>query len=117
MNLDMQSRLHRLATLAALIQDRAQASLRHHTQACAETRQHLANLDTPAAAPAGIPPQVMENVAVQHQQWAGPQRARLNAVLARQTADRMAAETAARTAFGRAHVLNELLTRQRPGRD
>lgn len=101
-------RLARLAQIAALIRDQAQAELARHARACAQTRQHLASLDAAPAADSDLPPQILEQVALQHSRWAAPQKARLNTTLAAQTALKLQAETAARAAFGRAQVLDKL---------
>lgn len=112
MTREERQRLARLAQVAGLIRDLAQAELAHRTRACAETRRHLADLDPPPAPETSLPPQVMEGVAMQHSRWAAPQKARLNATLAAQTAERMVAESKARTAVGRAQVLEKLMTRR-----
>jgi len=106
-------RLRRLADLAALIRDVKLAELSMHVQSCARFRARLAGLDAPMPAASDLPTAVLEVAALRHERWAAPRRMALNERLATETALRIAAETRARAAFGRALVLQRL---KEPGR-
>ena len=73
----------------------------------AQSLQQIAALDRPEAA-ANLPPVAASLVALRYQAWADLRRRELNLVLARQTAEWIAAQEAARTAFGKAEALRGL---------
>jgi hypothetical protein len=70
----------------------------------------IAALDHPAE-PEGLDLAPAAQVALRYQLWADIRRAELNTVLARQTADWLAAREDARHAFGRAEALRGIATR------
>ncbi|WP_323040746.1 hypothetical protein [Gemmobacter sp.] len=113
MTRDDRNRLARLAGLAALIRDQAQADLARHAQACAKTRHLLAEIDAPPMPEGDLSPMVVESVLQRHRRWAAPHKARLNATLAQQTAEKLQSESRLRAAFGRAQVLEQLVNRRR----
>lgn len=106
-------RLQQLAELAGLIRDLRLAALSQQVQACARLRDRLAALDAPMPADTSLPGPTLETVALRHARWAAPRRMLLNEQLAAQTALRLASETQARAAFGRARVLQQWLDKDR----
>ncbi|MDR5652715.1 hypothetical protein [Ruixingdingia sedimenti] len=99
-------RLVRLAVLAGMIRDHELGQLRARAEAMAQTRAHLAGLAT--APPADTADMALMLADLRHQQWAEARRRDLNTTLARQTAEWMTAQDAARAAFGRAEALARL---------
>lgn len=106
----------RLHSIAGLVLDVKLAGLRNIARARDETVTRLAGL-TPAA-------MILEDrggvadvlAAIAYQRWADARRAELNQTLARQTAAWMDARDNARTAFGKADVLQSLGAQSRAAR-
>jgi hypothetical protein len=96
-----------LANLAQTVLDRQMADLRKAAAARAQTVDRLESLCI--APDAGTLPDVATARArVRYEAWADLRRRELNLVLARQTVAVLAAEDAAREAFGRRDVLRRL---------
>jgi len=106
-------RLHRLAELAALIRDVRLAELSRHVQSCALIRERLKGLEATMPERSDVSPAALEAAGLRHSRWAAPRRMALNEHLATATAHRLAAETEARAAFGRAQVLDRLRNTKR----
>lgn len=106
------SRLANLARLAKVIRDQAQADLAQRARACAETRHLLQQIDSPPMPDGDLSPLMLASVLQRHRRWAAPHKARLNAVLARQMAEKLESERRLRTAYGRAQVLDQLQSRR-----
>lgn len=100
-------RLRRLAEIAAIQRDSRLEALRSTRAAREATLAALAELDRPGTAE-GLPPVAAAQIALRYAAWADARRAEINLLLARQTADWLQAQTAARLAFGRADVLRRL---------
>jgi hypothetical protein len=101
--------LGRLAALAALVSDARIRTLSTRRAACARTQARIDALDTPPAPAAGEPDAATRAGAqALHARWAARQRAMLNVALARETAQALVAQDAARLAFGRARALQRL---------
>lgn len=104
------SDLARLQTLAALVRDHRLSLLHEAATRCSQSRMQIAALDRDSKDPdlsvvaAGL-------VGLRYQAWADVRRGELNTVLARQTADWLAARDEARLAFGRAGALEAMLRR------
>lgn len=101
-----------LQLITQLLLDARLQDLRH----AAEARDRsLMQYDALAAAedPGDLPVVLAGTVGLAYQRWADQRRADLNAVIARQTVDWMAARSAASTAFGRVQALNAALDRQK----
>lgn len=102
--------LARLGTLAGLLRDARLEDLRLARQRREETQGRLAAL---AAGPAeGVGPLAASQAALLYQRWVDRKRAEINLQLARDTAAWLEAQAAARTAFGRADVLDRLSRRR-----
>jgi hypothetical protein len=98
--------LGRLARLAGLIRDRDLAVLSAARATREATQARLAGL---AAGPAeGVSPVAAAQSALLYQRWVDRRRAEINLQLARDTAAWLDAQAAARRAFGRAEVLDQL---------
>jgi hypothetical protein len=99
-----------LEGLARLILDHRLNALRAAADRREQSLMQVAALDaTPGAA--DLSPVAAGQVALRYQLWADARRSELNMVLARQTADWMAARDEARRAFGRAEALREVAAR------
>lgn len=104
-------RLAPLRIIADLLREQALKDLRAASDACTQSRAHLAALaPTPLAADAD--PADRRN-AMLHQGWADRRRAEINLVLARQTAEWIEARAAAARALGRAEVLRKMSEQSR----
>lgn len=106
-------RLTRLAALAGLIRDARLADLSQHVQSCARIEDRLRGLNAAMPKETEVSAAAMEAAALRHDRWAAPRRMALNEQLAAATARRIAAETQARAAFGRAQVLEQLRDKTR----
>lgn len=101
--------LGRLAVLAGLLRDRKLDDLRTARLLREATQGRLAAL---VAGPAeGLSPVAAAQSALLYQRWVDGKRAEINLQLARDTAAWLEAQAAARTAFGRAQVLDVLKDR------
>ena len=101
--------LGRLAVLAGLLRDRKLDDLRATRLQREATQGRLAAL---VAGPAeGLSPVAAAQSALLYQRWVDGKRAEINLQLARDTAAWLEAQAAARTAFGRAQVLDVLKDR------
>lgn len=99
-----------LQGLAGMLLDHRLSQLRQAAERCDQSRMQIAALDQPAE-PTGLDLAPAAQVALSYQLWADVRRAELNTVLARQTADWLAAREDARHAFGRAEALRGIATR------
>lgn len=107
----------RLAALAGLLRDLRLADLGKARQDRDRTLAEIAALQPRAAPEAGLVPAAAALAALRYDHWADLHRQRLNLDLARKQAAFLAAESAARQAFGRARVLEEMAKGPRgPGR-
>lgn len=106
-------RLPRLARLAGMIRDLRLAELERAGRARAESRERLAALAlAPCASDIGAI--AAAQAEVRYQAWAEARRAEINLTLARQTAEWLDAQDAARRAFGRSQAFQALLARSKP---
>jgi hypothetical protein len=101
--------LSRLQVLAALVRDHRLGQLQAAATKRAQSEAQIAALAKPDAT--DLPPIAGQLVALRYQTWADCRRTELNLVLARQTADWLAARDAARKAFGQAEALKALQAR------
>ena len=99
-----------LQGLARMLLDHRLSQLRLAADRCDQSRMQIAALEQPSA-PADLGLAVAEQVVLRYQLWADVRRAELNTVLARQTADWLAAREDARNAFGRAEALRGIAAR------
>jgi hypothetical protein len=99
-----------LQGVARLILDHRLTALRAAADRREQSRMKVAALDR-TAVPADLPPIAAGQVALRYELWADARRSELNMVLARQTADWMAARDEAREAFGRAEALRGIAAR------
>jgi hypothetical protein len=99
-----------LQELASLILDSQLTGLRLAAGRREQSLMQIAALDRPAA-PTDLAPAAAAQVALRHQLWAGVRRTELNTVLARQTAEWMAAQEEARRAFGKVEALRGIAAR------
>ncbi len=104
-----------LQGLARLLLDHRLSRLRQAVDRCDQTRMQIAALDRPAE-PDGLELAPSAQVSLRYQHWADVRRSELNTVLARQTAEWLAAREDARHAFGRAEALRGIAGRMK-GRD
>ncbi len=101
--------LARLSVLADLLRDRQLDDLRAARLRREATQAQLGAL---VAGPAeGLSPVAAAQSALLYQRWVDGRRAEINLQLARDTAAWLEAQTAARSAFGRAQVLDVLKDR------
>jgi hypothetical protein len=101
--------LGRLAVLAGLLRDRKLDELRAARLQREATQGRLAAL---VAGPAeGLSPIATAQSALLYQRWVDGKRAEINLQLARDTAAWLDAQAAARSAFGRAQVMDVLQDR------
>jgi hypothetical protein len=106
-------RLARLARLAGMIRDLRLAGLERAARARADSRARLAGLAlAPCASDLGAI--AAAQAELRYQSWAEARRAEINLTLARQTAEWLDAQDAARRAFGRSLALQALLARRSP---
>lgn len=96
--------IDKLAPLADLLLQHRLGQMREANLRLERSRGQIAALDK-AAEPAGLPEVVAALVACDYRRWADARKAELNAVIARQTAEAMAARAEAEMAFGRVHAL------------
>lgn len=96
--------LKKLQAITDLVLDARQLRLR---QACDARERSVSQLQALAVPEprADLPVVAGELVSLTYQRWADLRRAELNAVIARQTVEMMAARAAAALAFGRAEAL------------
>jgi hypothetical protein len=98
-----------LQGLARLLLDQRLSQLRLAADRRDQSRMQIAALETAShLTDLGF---AAEQVAMRYQLWADVRRAELNTVLARQTAEWMAAREDARHAFGRAEALRGIAAR------
>lgn len=101
--------LARLAELAGLLRDRKLDELRAARLQREATQARLAALVSGPAE--GVSPLAAAQSALLYQRWVDGRRAEINLQLARDTAAWLAAQDAARAAFGRAQVMDRLTDR------
>jgi len=99
-----------LQGLARLLLDHRLALVRDTAARREQSLTQLAALER-IAEPEDLPPLAAIQAALRYDLWADARRAELNTVLARQTADLMAAREDARLAFGRAEALRGVSAR------
>jgi hypothetical protein len=104
-------RLAQLARLAGMVRDLRLAELEAAGRARRESRERLAGL-TLEPCPTDLAAIAAAQAEVRYQAWAEARRAEINLTLARQTAEWMEAQDAARKAFGRAMALQALASRR-----
>lgn len=104
-------RLAQLARLAGMIRDLRLADLEAAGRARDESRRRLAGLKLEPR-PSDLGAIAAARAEVRYQAWAEARRAEINLTLARQTAEWLEAQDAARTAFGRAIALKALASRR-----
>jgi hypothetical protein len=104
----------KLEGLAQLLLDHRLSRLRDAAARREQSRMQIAAL-AEAAEPADLPPVAAEQVQLRYQLWADARRSELNAVLARQTVEWMAARDEARHAFGRTEALRGIAGRLTKG--
>ncbi|MDT8857983.1 hypothetical protein RNZ50_23715 [Paracoccaceae bacterium Fryx2] len=98
--------LARLGQVSQLILDLRLSELHTAARARQDSLDRLAGL---AAEPAdGLSPIAAARAELHYQRWAEARRAEINLTLARQTADWLGAQAAARRAFGQAQALRGL---------
>ncbi|MCU0826420.1 MAG: hypothetical protein MUE52_03205 [Tabrizicola sp.] len=101
----------RLQDLAALVRDHQLAQLRDAAARCEQSKMQISALEREPA-DVGTDLVAAGLIELRYQAWADVRRSELNAVLARQTADWLAAREEARTAFGRSEALRAVASRQ-----
>jgi hypothetical protein len=99
-----------LEGLARLLLDHRLSRLREAAARREQSRMQIEAVDR-AAAPAELPPVAAGQVQLRYQLWADVRRSELNALLARQTVEWMAARDEARSAFGRTEALRGIVDR------
>ena len=100
--------LQRLQQLAALKLDAALSALTTVGRARQTSLDQLAGLAIPESLPADLSELAGRRTALTYQRWAESRRAEINLLLARQTADWLTAQDAARIAFGQTEALRLL---------
>lgn len=103
------ARIGRLQQIGQLMLDLRLTDLRTAAEARERSLDRLAAL-VPAPAP-DLDPILAAQAELRYQRWAEQRRAEINLVLARQTAEWMTAQEAARTAFGKTEALRRLKDR------
>ena len=103
--------LARLTALTSLVLDQRLQQLRLAAAARDRSRMQIAALDLPPA-DHDLPLQISGQVTLSYERWADQRRTELNALIARQTVDWMAARSAASLAFGRTEALRAITSRQ-----
>lgn len=104
--------LARLARLSGMIRDLRLADLERAGKARAESRARLAGLALDPC-PSDLGAIAAAQAELRYQSWAEARRAEINLTLARQTAEWLEAQDAARRAFGRSQALKALAARRR----
>jgi hypothetical protein len=102
--------LAKLQGLARMVLDHRLSRMREAAEQEARSRAQLKAIDQ-AADPGDLPPVAADLVICAYQRWADVRRAELNAVLARQTAQRLEARAEAERAFGRVQALSAVAAR------
>lgn len=105
--------LRRLAEIGTMIREVKLAELSRRAQVCQKLQDRLAGLEASLPVASELSFAAIETAALRHERWAAPRRMMLNEQLATARAARMAAESEARAAFGRALVLEQLRDRRR----
>jgi len=105
--------IERLRLITQLLLDTRLQDLRRAAEARARSQMQFDALATPES-PSDLPLAVAGTVGLAYCRWADQRRADLNAVIARQTVDWIAARSEASTAFGRKQALQAALDRQKP---
>ncbi|WP_431297582.1 hypothetical protein [Tabrizicola sp. BL-A-41-H6] len=100
-----------LIALTALVLDQRLQQLRLAAAARDRSRRQIAALDLPPT-DHDLPLPIAGQVSLAYERWADLRRTELNALIARQTVEWMAARSAASLAFGRAEALRGLAARQ-----
>lgn len=100
----------RLTALTALVLDQKLQQLRATAAARDRSRMQIAALNLPPA-DHELPLPIAGQVSLAYERWADLRRADLNALIARQTVEWMAARSAASQAFGRAEALRRIASR------
>ncbi len=96
--------LAKLASLADLLLQHRLGQMRQAAARLDRSRAQMTAIDR-AAEPADLPEVVGALVACDYRRWADARKAELNEVIARQTAEAMAARAEAEMAFGRVQAL------------
>lgn len=104
----------RLAALTALVLDQRLQQLRLAAAARDRSRMQIAALDLPQG-DHDLPVPIAGQVGLAYERWADQRRTELNALIARQTVEWMAARSAASLAFGRTEALRGVAARQARG--
>ena len=99
-----------LQALSKLLLDKRLSQLRRAAELREQSRMQIAALDV-RPEPTDLGLAAAEQVAMRYQRWADVRRAELNTVLARQTADWLAAREEARLAFGKGEALRGIAAR------
>jgi hypothetical protein len=99
--------LEKLGALADLMLEHRLGQMRQASARLDRSRAQMTAIDK-AAEPADLPEVVAGLVACDYRRWADARKAELNTVIARQTADAMAARAEAEMAFGRVHALRRI---------
>jgi hypothetical protein len=99
-----------LQKVARLLLDHRLSGLQAAAARREQSRMQIAALDR-VAEPSHLPPVAAGQVALRYQLWADARRSELNIVLARQTAEWMAARDEARLAFGKLEALRGVAAR------
>lgn len=97
----------RLGQVAQVTLDHRLGLMRAATAALDRSKAQLATINA-AGSPADLPLVASARAEWTYQRWADLRRGELNLVIARQTADRLTALDAAKTAFGRLEALRGL---------
>ena len=96
-----------LVRVSRLMLEMKLAEVQRKGQAREESRARLADLAR-SATDSDLPMTAMQQASLRYERWAEALRAEINLTLARQTAEWMEAQDAARHAFGRAEALRRL---------
>ncbi len=108
--------IRRLQLLAALKLEASILVLAKANHARQISMGQLAGLATEQELPADMPEIVGRRAEMTYQRWAEGRRAEINVVLARQTADWLTAQDAARAVFGQTEALKAIVHRMKKGR-
>lgn len=102
--------INALQGISRLLLDHRLSELRASAARRDQSRMQIAALDMPPE-PADLAPVAAGQVGLRYQQWADTRRSELNILLARQTADWIAARDEARLAFGKLEALRGVAAR------
>lgn len=94
----------KIAALAELLLEHRLGLMRQAADRLDRSKMQVSAIDR-AAEPADLPEVMAGLVACEYRRWADARKVELNGVMARQTADVLAARSEAETAFGRVQAL------------